>query len=59
MNNEIEMREIFKELSLQNQADLVIRARKFQIFQKKTENEEMLAFEGNNDMYVSIREQIE
>jgi len=31
LTEEIEMREIFKELSLQNQADLVIRARKFQI----------------------------
>ena len=58
MNNETEMKKIFKELSFQNQADLVIRARKFQILQKETKNEEMRAYERNNDVYAGIREKI-
>jgi len=40
MNNEAEMRKIFKELNIENQAVLLVRARKSSIDHKKSRNEE-------------------
>ena len=55
MNNETEMREIFRELSPQNQANLTVHARQFHIIQKEAKNEDMFAYDGNS-VYAGIRD---
>ena len=56
MGNEAEMREIFRELSPQNQADLTIHARQFHILQKEKKNEKALVYDGDTGLYASIRD---
>jgi phosphoribosylaminoimidazole-succinocarboxamide synthase len=56
MINETEMREIFRELSLQNQANLTIYARKYGIIQKDKKNEKALVNDGNIGLYAGIRD---
>jgi len=55
MNNETEMREIFRELSLQNQANLTIHARQFQII-REGGNEKELVNDWNTGLYAGIRD---
>ena len=56
MVNEPEMREIFRELSPQNQANLVIHARQFHIIHKEEKNEKEHVNEGNTGLYAGIRD---
>jgi hypothetical protein len=56
MVNDAEMRDIFKELNLQNQANLVICAHQFQIIQKEKKNEKSLINNGNTSLYAGIRD---
>jgi hypothetical protein len=56
MNDEAEMREIFRELSPQNQANLTIHARQFHIIQKEKKNEKALVYDGNIGLYAGIRD---
>ena len=56
MNNEAEMREIFRELNLKNQADLLIRARQSYITQKESRNEEAFVYDRSSGLYVGIRD---
>ena len=56
MNNETEMREIFRELSPQNQANLTIFARKYGIIQKDKKNEKALVNDRNIGLYAGIRD---
>jgi len=55
MNNEAEMREIFRELNHQNQANLTIHARQFHIIQKGKKNGKAFVNEGNSGLYAGIR----
>jgi len=55
LTDETEMREIFRELSLQNQANLTICARQFQII-REGENEKELVNDGNSSRYTGIRD---
>ena len=56
MSNETEIQKIFRELNLENQADLLIRARKFQINQqRRAKNEETMVYSGNTGLHVGIR----
>jgi hypothetical protein len=55
MNNETEMREIFKELNLQNQVNLVIHARQFHVIQKEKKNEKAFVYDGGIGLYAGIR----
>ena len=56
MKNETEMREIFRKLSLQNQANLTIHARQFQNIQKGGKNEKQLINGGNIGLNAGIRD---
>ena len=56
MNNETEMREIFRELSPQNQANLTIHARQIQIIQKEKKNEKALVNDMDIGLYAGIRD---
>jgi len=56
MVNEVEMREVFSELSLQNQANLTIHARQLNIIQKEKKNEKKLANDRNTGLYAGIRD---
>jgi len=56
MVNETEMREIFREISLQNQVNLTIFARKYGIIQKDKKNEKALVNDGNIGLYAGIRD---
>jgi len=56
MNNEAEMREIFRELNLKNQADLLVRARQSFITQKESRNEEAFVYDRNSGLHVGIRD---
>ena len=55
MNKEAEMRETFRELSLKNQADLLVRARQSYITQEETKNEEAFVYDRNSSLHVGIR----
>ena len=54
MNHETEMKKIFRILSLENQADLLIRARQFHIDQKEMKNEETPVSDGGIGMHIGI-----
>jgi hypothetical protein len=56
MNNEAEMREIYREINLKNQADLLVRARQSYITQKENRNEEALVYDRNSGLHVGIRD---
>ena len=56
MVNEAEMREIFRELSPQNQANLTSHARQFQIIQKGGKNEKLLINDANIGLNAGIRD---
>ena len=55
-NNEVEMREIFRELSPQNQADLTIHARQFHTIQKKRKYEKTLVNDEDIGLYAGLRD---
>jgi hypothetical protein len=54
MNNEAEMREVFKRLSFENQANLLIHAQQSYITQKESRNEEAFVYDRNSSLYVGI-----
>ena len=56
MNKEAEMRDVFRELNLKNQADLLVRARQSYVTQKEIRNEEAFVYDGNSSLYVGIRD---
>ena len=55
MNNEAEMREVFKELNFKNQADLLVCARQTYITQKEITNEEVFMYDRNTNRCIGIR----
>ena len=55
MNKEAEMRDVFRELNLKNQADLLVCAQQSYITQKETKNEEASLYDRNSGLYVGIR----
>jgi hypothetical protein len=57
MNKEAEMRDVFRELNLKNQADLLVRAQQSYITQKENRNEEAFVYDRNSSLYVGIRDQ--
>jgi hypothetical protein len=56
MVNESEMRGIFRELNLQNQANLTFNARQFHIIHKEKKNEKACFNDRNTDLYAGIRD---
>jgi hypothetical protein len=56
MNNEAEMRDIFNKLNIQNQANLISHARKFQVIHKEKKNEKAVISNGNTGLYAGIRD---
>jgi len=55
MVDKSEMREIFKELSPQNQAKLTVRARQFYIVREDKKDGKEFFYNGNNVLYSGIR----
>jgi len=58
ITDETEMREIFRELSPQNQANLTIHARQFQIIQEGKKNEKKLIYDENIGLNAGIRDKM-
>jgi hypothetical protein len=56
MNNEAEMRDIFRELNLKNQADLLVCARQSYITQKESRDEEAFVYDRDSSLHVGIRD---
>jgi len=55
MSNEAEMREIFRELSLQNQAKLTVHARRFRIVREEKKDEKAFVNDGIIYLYSGNR----
>ena len=55
MSYETEMRKVFRVLSLENQADLLIRAQQSHIDQEEIKNEKTFVYGGNTGLHGGIR----